>query len=320
MSETTSRRRRATATPSPTSATSARATGFRKIRKEPRRHRVRRQRDRAAALLRDRQPLPRRAGGALLPAQRPDRDRVRRRHRATSSSRAASPGSTPRPSARSATSATREDAIYVVVGGKDGYVGRDGKPARGRDRARLRRRRPTPGDAPYSGRCSLELLVDPGHHVAEVLADLLDLVPGALLAHARRSSRRRRGSRRSTRWRTRPTGSRRGSASSPPGTPRRSPVCRGSCRRTRRCWRSSSASPGSPSRTSGRRSASARAGTRSRRGAGRSRPRPGSRSRPGPAPMAPPQRTACSPKRSVSHSSLKVVSMIAARPPPIPEA
>ncbi len=33
-------------------------------------------------------------------------------------------------------------------------------------------------------RRSSELLVDPGHHAAEVLADLLDLVAGALFAHA----------------------------------------------------------------------------------------------------------------------------------------
>ena len=43
----------------------------------------------------------------------------------TCSSRAASPGSTLRPCAGYATSATAEDAVYVV-GGKDGYVGRDG--------------------------------------------------------------------------------------------------------------------------------------------------------------------------------------------------
>ena len=35
---------------------------------------------------------------------------------------------------------------------------------------------------------------------------------------------------------------------------------------------------------------------------------------------SPPQRTACSPKRSVSHSSLKVVSMMPLRAPPMPLA
>ena len=36
--------------------------------------------------------------------------------------------------------------------------------------------------------------------------------------------------------------------------------------------------------------------------------------------VKPPHKTDCSPKRSVSHSSLKVVSIIPARPPPIADA
>ncbi len=68
--------------------------------------RLRRQRDRAAPLLRDRQPLPRRAGGALLRPQRRGRDHLRRRLDPRASAPAASPGSTPRPTARSGTSAT----------------------------------------------------------------------------------------------------------------------------------------------------------------------------------------------------------------------
>ena len=101
--------------------------GFRKIRKDLGVDRLRRQRDRAAARLRDRQPLPRRAGGALLPATA-----------ATiaiefgdGTSHELEPGglawvdaSTVR---RIRNLSDSEEAVYVIVGGKDGYVGRDGK-------------------------------------------------------------------------------------------------------------------------------------------------------------------------------------------------
>ena len=105
--------------------------GFRKIRKALGRHRLRRQRDRPAALLRDRQPLPRRAGGALLRPQRRGRDRAS----ATARPSALGPGGlawVDAPTARKVRNLSdSEDAVYVIVGGKDGYVGRDGKLAEG---------------------------------------------------------------------------------------------------------------------------------------------------------------------------------------------
>ena len=85
-------------------------------------------------------------------------------------------------------------------------------------------------------------------------------------------------------------------------------ACRACSRRTRPCPRSSSACRRGRSPTSGRRSASARGGTRSRRSRVRSRPRRASRSPARTSSEVPPQRTACSPKRSVSVSSLNVVS------------
>ena len=48
---------------------------------------------------------------------------------------------------------------------------------------RMRLAIPGKGTAAPPTSSDLELLVDPGHHVAEVLADLLDLVLGTLLAH-----------------------------------------------------------------------------------------------------------------------------------------
>ena len=70
-----------------------------------RRDRLRRQRDRPAAGHRDRLPLPRRAGGALLRAPRRDRDRVRRRLGADARRGRPSPVSTPPRRGRSATPA-----------------------------------------------------------------------------------------------------------------------------------------------------------------------------------------------------------------------
>ena len=62
------------------------------------------------------------------------RVRVRRRHQPRARARAASPGWTRRPCARSRTSADG-DAVYVIVGGKDGYVGRDGRMPEGEERS-----------------------------------------------------------------------------------------------------------------------------------------------------------------------------------------
>ena len=56
---------------------------------------------------------------------------LRRRLDPASSAPAASPGSTPRPRAKCSNLSDSEEAVYVVVGGKDGYVGRDGKLAEG---------------------------------------------------------------------------------------------------------------------------------------------------------------------------------------------
>ena len=83
---------------------------------------------------------------------------------------------------------------------------------------------------------------DPRHHRAQLRADGLDRVLRATPRAAGRSSGGRPRSRRSTPWRTRRSGSRRGSCASRPWSDdvddaRR----RGSCRRTRRCPRSSSA-------------------------------------------------------------------------------
>ena len=75
----------------------------------------------------DRPSLPREAGGALLPAQRTSRDRIRRRLHPRARSRRTAPGSTPPRCAQIRNLSDSEDAVYVVVGGKDGYVGRDGK-------------------------------------------------------------------------------------------------------------------------------------------------------------------------------------------------
>ena len=61
---------------------------------------------------------------------------------------------------------TSEDAVYLVAGGKDGYVGRDGKQPEGETEA--------------LAHC---LLGDPGHHRPQIAADLLDLVIRALFAH-----------------------------------------------------------------------------------------------------------------------------------------
>ena len=74
----------------------------------------------------DRDPLPRRAGGDLLRPPRRGRVPLRRRH---------APRARPRRRARASTPATHRgmrnvgdgDAIVIVAGGKDGYVGRDGR-------------------------------------------------------------------------------------------------------------------------------------------------------------------------------------------------
>ena len=98
---------------------------------------------------------------------------------------------------------------------------------------------------------------------------------------------------------------------------RRRRAARACSRRTRPCPRSSSACSSGRPRTSGRRSASARAGTRSTRSPAGSRPRPASRTRLDQR-GTPPHSTACSPNRSVSVSSLNVVSITPARAPPMP--
>ena len=123
-------------------ATSARA----RLPQDPqgaRRDRLRRQRDRPAALLRDRQPLPRRAGGAVLPAQRPGS----RSSSATAPKHELEPGGLAWVDASTVRKVRNlsdsEDAVYVVVGGKDGYVGRDGKLPRARRGQPLRRQRPS---------------------------------------------------------------------------------------------------------------------------------------------------------------------------------
>ena len=82
---------------------------------------------------RDRPPLPRRAGGALLRPPRARRVRVRRRHQARARPGRRRARRRARRSARSRTSSD-EDAVYVIAGGKDGYVGRDGQLPEGEER------------------------------------------------------------------------------------------------------------------------------------------------------------------------------------------
>ena len=82
---------------------------------------------------RERLSLPRRAGGAVLRAPRHDRDGVRRRHRAAPARRAVARVDAAT-CARSATSG-EVDAIYLIAGGKDGYIGRDGRVPEGEERA-----------------------------------------------------------------------------------------------------------------------------------------------------------------------------------------
>ena len=91
------------------------------------------QRDRAAAGLRDRAALPRRAGGALLRAPRRDGDGARRRQQARIGEGGAArvDASTVRKIRNTSDS---EDPVYVVIGGKDGYVGRDGRLPEGETR------------------------------------------------------------------------------------------------------------------------------------------------------------------------------------------
>ena len=105
-----------------------------------------------------------------------------------------------------------------------------GLPAPGRDRRAPRARRAGRDAAHRLARLpaaqrlvlpGLELGLDPVHHRAQLLALALDLVVGLLLAHALEVLLARRGSRRSTRGRTRPTGSRRGCPSSPGASRRR---------------------------------------------------------------------------------------------------
>ena len=105
--------------------------GFRKVRKGLGRDRIRRQRDRPAAGHRDRLSLPRRAGGAVLRPPRLDRDRVRRRLGA-----ALERGSLARVDAatvRKIRNGGEVEAVYLIAGGKDGYVGRDGRVPEGEE-------------------------------------------------------------------------------------------------------------------------------------------------------------------------------------------
>ena len=98
--------------------------GFRKIRTAAGRDGVRHERDRAAARHRDRAPLPRAPAGGLLPARGAHRDGVRRRRDADARGgrhRARRPVDGAQDPQR-----RRRRCVYVVVGGADGYVGRDG--------------------------------------------------------------------------------------------------------------------------------------------------------------------------------------------------
>jgi hypothetical protein len=96
--------------------------GFRKIRKALGVDRVRRQRDRLSAGYEGR-ALPRHAGRAVLRAPGP-RPRRRRRRDARARRGRALPRESTTP--RRISNAGDEDAIVFVVGGKGGYVERDG--------------------------------------------------------------------------------------------------------------------------------------------------------------------------------------------------
>ncbi len=107
--------------------------GFRKVRKGLGVDRLRRQRDRDAARLPDRLSLPRRAGRALLRPRRRDGDGVRRRLCLAAAGRhlrARGGGHT----LRRLRNVGQGDAVYLCAGGKDGYVGRDGKLPEGEQR------------------------------------------------------------------------------------------------------------------------------------------------------------------------------------------
>ena len=115
-----------------TSTTSATGPGFRKVRKGLGVTAFGVNAIVLPAGYRDRVPLPRRAGGAVLRAPRHDRDGVRRRLRAASCGE----GGLARVDAatvRKIRNAGDVDAMYLCAGGKDGYVGRDGRVPEGEE-------------------------------------------------------------------------------------------------------------------------------------------------------------------------------------------